>query len=157
MNFIILFIILSIINVIGSTARNIITIKGGRFVASITSGFYFAFYNVMLVYTVMDFPLWQKCIITFACNVIGVWIVKFCEEKLQKDKLWKVEATVGKDNKEDVCKLLAGANLPYTYIEGIGRYVIFNVFCETHKQSAAVREILNVYHAKYFASESKTL
>lgn len=157
MEFLVIFIILSVINVIFSTVRSIVTIKGGKFVASIVSGGYFAFYNVMLIYTVMDFPLWQKCLITFVCNVVGVFIVKFVEELLQKDKLWKVEATIVRNYQADVCEMLNKARVPYNYIEGIGKYTIFNVFCATQEQSAAVREILKAYNAKYFVTESKVL
>lgn len=157
MEFLTIFILLSVINVIFSTVRSIVTIKGGKFVASIVSGGYFAFYNVMLIYTVMDFPIWQKCLITFVCNVIGVFIVKFVEELLQKDKLWKVEATIARSYQADVCEMLNKTRVPYNYIEGIGKYTIFNVFCATQKQSAAVREILKTYNAKYFVTESKAL
>ena len=157
MEFLAIFIILSVINVIFSTVRSIVTIKGGKFVASIVSGGYFAFYNVMLIYTVMDFPMWQKCLITFVCNVVGVFIVKFMEELLQKDKLWKVEATIVRNYQADVCEMLNKARVPYNYIEGIGKYTIFNVFCATQEQSIAVKEILKTYNAKYFVSESKTL
>ena len=157
MTFLITFIVLSIINVIFSTVRSITTIKGSTLVASLVSGGYFAFYNIMLIYTVADFPMWQKCVITFFCNVFGVAIVKLIEVKMQKDKLWKVEATINKTNQSDVCEMLNKAKVPYNYIEGVGKYTIFNVFCATQNQSIAVKEILKAYNAKYFVSESKTL
>ena len=157
MTFLITFIALSIINVIFSTVRSITTIKGSTLVASLVSGGYFAFYNIMLIYTVADFPMWQKCVITFFCNVFGVAIVKLIEAKMQKDRLWKVEATINKTNQSDVCEMLNKAKVPYNYIEGVGKYTIFNVFCATQNQSIAVKEILKAYNAKYFVSESKTL
>ena len=76
---------------------------------------------------------------------------------MQKDKLWKVEATICKAHQEDVCSMLNKAKIPYNYIEGVGKYTIFNIFCATQKQSVAVKEILKAYNAKYFVSESKTL
>ena len=139
MTFLITFIILSIINVVFSTIRSITTIKSGKTVASLISGGYFAFYNIMLIYTVADFPMWQKCLITFVCNVVGVWIVKFVEDV------------------ESVCELLNKTHISYNYIEGVGKYTIFNIFCATQKQSTAVKEILKAYNVKYFVSESKTL
>ena len=157
MTFLITFIILSIINVVFSTIRSITTIKSGKTVASLISGGYFAFYNIMLIYTVADFPMWEKCLITFICNVIGVWIVKFCEEQMKKDKLWKVEASILNGHKEDVKTLLIKADIPFNYIEGIGKYTIFNVFCATQEHSTAVKEILKAYKAKYFVSETKIL
>ena len=157
MTFLITFIILSIINVVFSTVRSIATIKSGKTVASLLSGGYFAFYNIMIIYTVAEFPMWEKCLITFVCNVVGVWIVKFFEEKMEKDKLWKVETSILNKYVEDVCIMLNQTNIPYNYITGVGKYTIFNIFCSTQEQSKAVKEILKTYRVKYFVSESKTL
>ena len=150
------FIILSIINVIFSTVRSIVTIKGNKVTASFISGGYFAFYNIMLLYTVADFPMWQKCIITFVCNVIGVFIVKFIEEKSRKDKLWKVEATIPRAEASRLINYLENSELSYNYVD-INKYYLFNFYCPTQKQSAEVKKLLDNFHAKYFVSESKTL
>ena len=152
----IIFIILSIINVIFSTVRSIVTIKGNKVTASFISGGYFAFYNIMLLYTVADFPMWQKCIITFVCNVIGVFIVKFIEEKSRKDKLWKVEATIPRAEASRLINYLENSELSYNYVD-INKYYLFNFYCPTQKESASVKELLDNFHAKYFVSESKTL
>lgn len=152
------FIILSIINVVFSTIRSITTIKSGKTVASLISGGYFAFYNIMLIWTVANFPMWQKCLITFVCNVIGVWVVKFAEEKMRKDKLWKVELTVKTDKVVDLQTMLTKAKIPYNSIITSDRvYAIFNIYCATQEQSIAVKELAKNFRAKYFVSESKTL
>ena len=153
MKLIIIFIVLSIINVVFSTIRSIVTIKGGKATASLISGGYFAFYNIMLLYTVADFPMWQKCVITFVCNVIGVWLVKWLEEKARKDKLWKIEATF---NIEDLEKIDNSTGISHSYIE-VGRHVIFNFYAENQRQSAIVKDIIKKYNGKYFVSESKVL
>lgn len=158
MTFLITFIALSIINVVFSTIRSITTIKSGKTIASLISGGYFAFYNVMLIYTVADFPMWQKCLITFVCNVIGVWVVKFAEEKMRKDKLWKVELTVKEFYGKDLQTVLTKARIPYNSVMTTDRnYAIFNIYCATQEQSVAVKEIAKKFNAKYFVSESKTL
>lgn len=156
-NFLLIFIGLSIVNVVFSTIRTIITIHGGKTVASLLSGAYFAFYNVMMIYTVADFPMWQKCLITFICNIVGVWFVKWGEEKARKDKLWKVEATVYEPYTESLHHALMGAEIPHNYIKDIGKYTVFNIYCETQKESKKAKEILDYHKAKYFVSESKTL
>ena len=153
--FLLTFIILSIINVVFSTIRSIVTINGTKLSASLLSGAYFAFYNIMMIYTVADFPMWQKCLITFICNVVGVWLVKWGEEKARKDKLWKVEATVPAKYQGAVHFDLK--DIPHNYIEGVGNYTLFNFYCATQAESAKVRDIINQYEAKYFVSESKTL
>ena len=154
--FLMIFVGLSIVNVVFSTIRSIVTINGSKTVASLISGGYFAFYNIMMIYTVADFPMWQKCVITFVCNVVGVFLVKWCEEKARKDKLWKVEATVKSAEAEAIKRFCKFFNLPFSYID-IEKYVIFNVYCATQKESALIKDVLNNHNAKYFVSESKTL
>lgn len=157
LQFLITFIILSIINVIFSTVKSIATVKSGKIVASLLNGFYFSFYNVMIIFTVADFPLWQKCTITFICNVIGVFIVKSLEQRLEKDRLYKVEATVLTDYKQEVKQLLKTTDIPYNYIDDIGKYTLFNVFCATKEQSKQAKTIFQKYKAKYFIFEGKPL
>ena len=156
MSFLITFIVLSIINVMFSTVRSIITLNGNKLTASFVSGGYFAFYNIMMIYTVADFPMWQKCLITFVCNVIGVYIVKWGEEKARKDKLWKVEATVNKEDFEANKEILDLMKVPHNYID-IEKYVILNFYCATGKQSEVVKSLLSEMNAKYFVAESKIL
>lgn len=154
--FLLVFVGLSIVNVVFSTIRSIVTINGSKAVASLISGGYFAFYNVMMIYTVADFPMWQKCVITFVCNVVGVWFVKWGEEKARKDKLWKVEATIDKAEFETNKELLDLFKVPHNYID-IGKYVILNFYCSTGKQSETVKSLLSEMNAKYFVAESKSL
>ena len=154
--FLLVFIGLSIVNVVFSTIRSIVTISGSKAVASLISGGYFAFYNIMMIYTVADFPMWQKCVITFVCNVVGVYLVKWGEEKSRKDKLWKVEATIDKANFETNKELLDLFKVPHNYID-IEKYVILNFYCADKKQSEIVKGLLDEMNAKYFVAESKSL
>lgn len=156
-NLLILFIILNIVNVILQTFKSIATVKCGKGAAALVNAIAYGLYTIVLVYTNCELGLWAKVAVVAVTNLIGVYIVKWTEEKLQKDKLWKVEATVTKQNQNDVCEMLKKAKVPYNYIEGVGKYTIFNVFCATQNQSLAVKEILKVYNAKYFVSESKSL
>ena len=157
MKFLTLFLILSIINVIFSTIRSITTIKSGKTVASLISGGYFAFYNIMLIYTVADFPMWEKCLITFVCNIIGVWVVKWIEEKMRKDKLWKVEVTVPNEQVENLLADCLYMNIEHYNYWDAYQYKVFNFYCATQKESAIVKQLLNNHKVKYFVTESKVL
>lgn len=157
MKLLITFIILSIINVVFSTIRSILTIKSGKNIASFVNGGYFAFYNIMLIYTVADFPMWEKCLITFICNVIGVWLVKWIEEKMRKDKLWKVEVTVPNDQIEQLlidCEYFHIEH--FNYIDAY-QYKVFNFYCATQTESRLIKNVLTEYDVKYFVTESKVL
>jgi hypothetical protein len=100
-----------------------------------------------------DLPLMWKAGIVALCNLIGVFLVKWGEEKARKDKLWKIEATF---NIEDLEAIHNSTGIPHSYIE-IGSHVIFNFYAENQRQSAIVRNIVEKYHGKYFVSESKVL
>ncbi|MBO5655314.1 MAG: hypothetical protein J6S32_04715, partial [Clostridia bacterium] len=102
-------------------------------------------------------PLLAKCLIVASANFVGVWVVKFFEEKARKDKLWKVEATVQKCYTEDLHYALKNVNLPHNYIDNVGLYTVFNIYCATQKESLEAKHYLDRYKAKYFVSESKTL
>ena len=156
--FLMVFILLSIINVVFSTVRSIVTIKGGKWSAALMSGGYFAFYNIMMMWTVADFPMWQKCLITFVCNVIGVLLVKWGEEKARKDKLWKIEATFA--HSDDIIASLkewAEINdIGYKY-KDIVKYYEIDFYSNTQSESAVIREFIKKHNGKYFVSESKSL
>lgn len=154
MNILITFFILTILNVILSTVKSIITVKGSPIVAAIVNAMYYGFYNVVLIYTVADFPMWQKVAVTFICNLIGVFIVKWFEAKSRKEKLWKVEVTVPHKYLKAVHFDLR--EIPHSYID-IEKYAIFNFYCATQKESTKVKEIIKQYDAKYFVSETKEL
>lgn len=155
MNLLFIFIGLSIINVVFSTIKSITTIKSSPLVASLISAIYYGYYNVVLIYTVSDFPLWQKVLITALCNFVGVFIVKWIEAKRRKDRLWEVRATIPAEYTNTLHEALS--LIPHNYITGVGKYTIFNIYCTTQKESSAVKATLDLYHAKYFVSESKEL
>lgn len=157
-NLLITFIILSIVNVIAQTIKSIVTVNGGKMLASIVNALTFGLYTVVLVFTNADFPLWQKVLVTAFTNFVGVYIVKYFEEKARKDKLWKVECTVDTDRLNDLLDMLALVNLPYTNVltENTSKAIV-NVFCATQKESVALKEILTKFNVKFFVTESKNL
>lgn len=153
----ILFIALNIVNVIIQTVKSLATVKCGKTVAAIVNAVAYGLYTVVVVYTVCDLPLWLKVVVVGACNLVGVFCVKWGEEKARKDKLWEVRATVYESYTESLHHDLESANIPHNYIPNIGKYTIFNIYCETQTESKRVKNLLDYYKVKYFVSESKTL
>lgn len=157
---IIIFAVLSIANVIFSTIKSIVTIKGDKWLASIISATYFSFYNIVLIYTVADFDLWIKCGITFGANLLGVFIVKFIEEKLQKDKLWVFNATVKNDdeNLKAIVKMLTVKNIKCLYNEVVkDELYTMQIFSNTQKESTMIKSILDNFNVKYYAIETEKI
>ena len=155
-NLLVTFIILNIANVIIQTVKSIVTVKGGKGIAAIVNAITFALYTVVTVYMMCDLPLLWKAGIVGLCNLVGVWIVKFLEEKSRKDKLWKVEVTVKKGFSADLLQTeLENSDIPFNYID-INKYILFNIYCETQKESQIVKQFINKLDAKYFVSETKS-
>lgn len=153
------FIVLSVVNVILQTIKSIATMKCGKTLAAIVNAIAFGLYTIVLVYTNCDLPLYLKAVIVALCNLVGVWIVKYFEEKARKDKLWKVEATFAHNEPRllQELKIFSGINdIAYNYID-IEKYYVVNFYCPTQKDSAAVKYFIEHFHGKYFVSESKTL
>ena len=152
-----LFVILNVVNVVIQTVKSIATIKCGKGMASIVNAVAYGLYTVVVVYTVCDLPLWLKVVVVGLANLIGVYVVKLLEEKARKDKLWKVEATIDDRDTDRLHYDLKVASLPHNYIDKVGKWAVFNVYCATQAESTKAKEILANYNAKYFVSESKTL
>ena len=152
-----IFVVLNVVNVVIQTVKSIATIKCGRVPAAVINAVAYGLYTIVVVYTVCELPLWLKATVVAVANLVGVYIVKLLEEKKRKDKLWKVEATIPHTNTDQLHYELKVRNIPHNFIEDVGQYTVFNIYCETQKESAIAKVVLDQYHAKYFVSESKTL
>ena len=156
MNTILLFALCTAVNVILSTIKSILTVKGGKLSASFINALTYGFYSYVIVLTSADgMSIWLKMAITAVCNFIGVYLVKWIEEKARKDKLWKVELTVPTKYTNTIDFDLH--DVPHSYIELSDKHTLFNFYCATQKESAKVKAIANQYEAKYFVAESKNL
>lgn len=158
MNILVIFIILNVLNVIIQTVKSICTIKCGKMSAALINALAYGLYTVVLVYMSCDLSTWQKALTVALCNLVGVYVVKFMEEKMRKDKLWKIELTVKDYNAKNFEADLVKFGIPYTRVNANGMdYVIFNTFCATQKDSVFVKSLADRYKAKYFVSETKNL
>lgn len=151
------FVVFNIVNVIIQTIKSIVTIKCNKWVAAVVNAIAYGLYTYIVVLTASNLDLWFKITVTATANLVGVFVVKWVEEKRRKDKLWKVEFTVNGILTHTVDELLKLAKVPHNYIEKVGKYTIFNAYCATQKESESVKEIIKKYNAKYFVSETKIL
>lgn len=151
------FIGLNIANVIIQTVKSIATVKCGKGVAAIVNAVAYGLYTVVTVYLMCELSLGLKALIVALCNLVGVYVVKWCEEKARKDKLWKIEATVFEPYTKNLHLDLTAEEIPCNYIPKIGKWSVFNIYCDTQEKSKKVKVLLDKYEAKYFVSETKTL
>lgn len=158
MEMLIIFIVLTILNVVIQTIKSIATIKCGKWVAALVNAVAYGLYTYVIFFTSSEgLDLHAKAAITAVANLVGVYVVKLCEEKARKDKLWKVEATVPVEHCIPLHADLVDKGIAHNYIDRVGKYTIFNIYCPTQKESVEVREALEAKNIKYFVSESKTL
>lgn len=152
----VIFVVCTLLNVLIATIKSIMTIKGSKLSAAIWNAVSCGLYTYIVILTAnSSLSIFAKILITAGCNFVGVYGIKYLEEKMRKDRLWKIEMTVPAENRERLVNVLAVANIPHNYIEGIGKYSIVNAYPATHDQTKIVRSAAEATHAKLFASETK--
>ncbi len=158
----ILFIILTILNVISGAIKSIVTIKGGKFSAATINAIAYAINTLAVFYTAAEeLNLLPKIIIVAITNFIGVYVVKLVEEKKTKERLWKIECTVTAELSNTIETLLITNKISHKSFEGIDDGVsectVFSIYAKTKEQSKKVKELLKDYRVKYFIVESQIL
>ena len=159
LNTLILFTVASFINVIIQTLKTIFTVKGSKFTAAIINAVTFGFYTYFIVLIAMcDLSTLSKCLITAGVNFIGVYLVKYLEQRFSKTKLWKIEATF-KINEDQFSNALGiydelREECPCNYSRTGDTHYTFICYCETESQSLHVKNIIKKYNGKYFITEN---
>ena len=152
-----LFILATVINVVLSTIRSICTIKCGKWVSAITNAICYGFYPLIVMLTAKDtVTIVANMVITAVVNFICVWAIKLVEEKARKDKMWKVEMAIPKDEEILVANMLDRKNISHNCVEA-GKWVMFNCYCETQEETAVCVSVAKNLKGKISAYESQNL
>ena len=156
MNFITLFSVISLANVIFSTIKSLVTIKGGKTAASIVNALYFSYYNIVIIYTVSDFNLFIKCLVTFFANLVGVYIVKFFEEKFEKDSYWIFDATImeAETTLKEIEEKFAQEKIKNIFSEVTDDLYLGKIFSNNKKESTIIKNVLSQYNVKFHIVEA---
>lgn len=158
MNLLLLFILLNVANVVLQTAKSICTVKCGKTVAAIANAVAYGLYTVVIVYTVCDLSLWLKIIVVALANFVGVYVVKAVEQKMEKEKLWKIEMAIPIANHDvqDIHHTLELREIPNNWIT-LGSWNIFNCYCMTKHQTEICQNIAKDLHGKISAYQAAPL
>ena len=116
------FFIISLINVILSSTKSICTVRYGRGINVLANVIAYSFYTVVVKQTA-NLPLEITVIATAVANALGVWLSYVILDRIQKDRLWKIEVVLSRAYTESLHKELE--DIPHNYIE-IGPRVLFN-------------------------------
>lgn len=150
-----IFIICTIINVTLSTIRSLCTIKGGKWLSATTNAICFGFYPLIVMLTAKGtVAIIYNMLITGIVNFICVWLIKYIEEKTKPEKLWLVKCTIPNEMADDMRMGLKIADIPYSYVD-IEKYVVFDTYCQTQKETQMVTELCQAAGGKMFATENK--
>lgn len=150
--FILLFIVCQLINVILSTIKSIITIKGTKLMASLFSAINYGF-NTVIIKAISDVELYIAVIVTVLCNLIGVYVGMMITERMRKEQLWKITVTVPTDKLSEFKKELAENQIDFiAYETSWADYKVVDIFSKHKTTSKTVKQIFNNYDVKYTIS-----
>lgn len=148
----IIFFICSLINVMLSTLKTILTVKASKGVATIINAITYGFYAIV-VKQLASLDLITTVTVTIVTNIIGVYVSMWLLEKTKKDCLWKISVTT-KDNTliEKLEKFsISYVMNPVQYKKQT--YYNIDVFSENQKDSSIIENILKEYKVKYNITE----
>lgn len=151
---IIIFFVLNLINVILGTMRSILTVKSTPFVAMLINTISYTFYAGIVKLTSGQ-SMTVVLISTALTNIIGVYVARFILDKLKKDRLWRITATLIKGRRTDSAEIteqLKKYNIEYN-MNDIGRSIVFDIFSKTQGESALLKEILDKPDVKHHVIE----
>ena len=154
---IIIFKVCSLVNVILSTMKTILTVRSTKVVASVVNAVTYGFYAIV-VKQLASIDLTVTVIVTIATNLIGVYLSMWLMDKMKKDCLWKISVTT-KD--KSIVKKIENFDIEYTMYPIQYKketYYSIEIFSKNQKDSAIIKNILNEYKVKYNVTEiTKTL
>lgn len=145
------FFLISLINVILSSTKSICTVRYGRGINVIANVISYSFYVVVVKQTA-SLPLEITVLATACANALGVWFSYVILDKLQKDRIWKVEVIVPKSFTEELHNELR--HITHNYIE-MGPKTLFNFYCETKEATTTVVKRCQKCNGHFFAFENK--
>lgn len=141
------FIVIQFLNVIISTIKSILTVKGGKTTAALINAVSYTFGAVVTkLLTQQSFGV--VICVTLLTNIIGVYLAKAILEKFQKEKLWTIMTTCKVEDKDPIEKEFRRRDIKYvSFLAENNRYFI-NIFSHSRAESALIKEILSNFHTK---------
>ena len=145
------FFLISLVNVILSSTKSICTVRYGRGINVIANVVSYSFY-VLVVKQMANLPLEITVLSTACANALGVWLSYVILDRLQKDRIWKVEVVIPRVYTENLHYELKA--ITHNYIE-MGPKTLFNFYCETKEDTKKVIKHCELCDGRFFAFENK--
>lgn len=155
---VIIFILCSLINVILSTMKSILTVKSTKGVATLINAITYGFYTIVIK-QISSIDASITVAVTIGTNLVGVYFSMWLLDKLKKDKLWKVCVTT---KNKTIIPLLEEQGISYSFSEVFTmqhkKYYSIDIFSPSQRQSEKIAEILKTDEdVRYHVVEVKNL
>ncbi len=155
MNFILLFFVAQLINVVLSTIKSVITVKGGKLQASIINAVTYSF-NIIVIKSLVDVDMMVAIMVTIFTNLFGVYLGLTILDKLRKDQLWKITTTLPTSNLKDFKHDLNALDISYiAYETSWDDYKVVDIFSKHKNDSRLIKTVFKKYDVKYTISANK--
>lgn len=149
MTLFITFFCFSLLNVILQTIKSILTIRGGKIIASIANAIAFGFYTVVMK-QLTGLDMVAAVVITVIANLIGVYISITITEKMSKDKLWKITAVVDVLADIEIMKIrLKYHGIGFTTEKLDNDKIKFEIYSYNQNETKEIKNILTQANCKH--------
>lgn len=149
----VVFVILQFINVVLGSLRSLTVAKSSKHIAMLFNAISFTFYSVV-VKSIQSQEVWFVALITALTNIVGYYLADYIFNKMQKDKLWRVSATMvkGKVDSGTITNELKKYNISYNLVDANRSYIV-DIFSHTSGESTLIKEILDKHNVQYHVIE----
>lgn len=142
---IIIFSIITFINVILSTAKSILTVRATRGTAALINAISYGFY-AMVVKQMATVNVEIVVIVTVLANLVGVYFSMWLLDKFKKDVFWKITVIPETEDlyniREELIENGLGFN-EYSLNTKYGNQVALDIFSQNQEKSKKIKEILS--------------
>lgn len=142
---IIVFAIITLVNVVLSTAKSILTVKATKEVAALINAISYGFY-AMVVKQMSTVSLEVVIVVTVIANLIGVYFSMWTLDKFKKDVFWKITVIPENESFSQIRKELIENELGFNEYKVNTKYgdqKALDVFSENQAASKKIKEILS--------------
>ena len=154
MKLIILFTVLTVVNVVIQTVKSLCTVRCSTFTSACVNALAYGLYGNGIFFTTSEgMALWAKASITAIANFFGVYAANIIFEKLfSKTVRWKIEVSIPNELNRQFEGYLNEREFEWCFCGRGNGWTNYAVFCPDKNASAALREILPM-EAKYYVVE----
>ena len=150
---IIIFLVLQLLNVIISTFKSVLTIRGTKLTAASINALSYSISIIIVYFVSTSVELHWSIIITAGTNLLGVYTGLSILEKLRKEQLWRIQTTVATKDLSAFKAALLEKNIKFiAYETSWEKFKVVDIFSATREESKEIKGIIQKYNAKYTIS-----